>query len=52
MLHPQVVRNLENALRSADPEVHKLFLAAFGDVVLDPKYLQNDEAIQHVSYSV
>ena len=48
---PQVVQNLEKALLSADPEVEKLFLAAFGDVVLDPKYLHGDEAVQIVSAS-
>ncbi len=48
---PQVVKNLEQALASADPEVEKLFLAAFGDVVLDPKYLHGDEAVQIVSAS-
>lgn len=48
---PQVVKNLEQALASADPEVEKLFLAAFGEVVLDPKYLHGDEAVQIVSAS-
>jgi len=46
-----VVKNLEHALASADPEVEKLFLAAFGDLVLDPKYLHGDEAVQIVSAS-
>lgn len=48
----KVVQNLEKALASADPEVEKLFLAAFGDVVLDPKYLHGDEALQieHSTY--
>ncbi|DBA70459.1 TPA: hypothetical protein ACH3X2_011865 [Trebouxia sp. C0005] len=47
-----VVKNLEQALASADPEVEKLFLAAFGEVVLDPKYLHGDEAVQieHSTY--
>jgi len=49
-LWAQVVRNLENALASGDPEVEKLFLKAFGDVVLDPKYLHGDDAMQQVSH--
>lgn len=46
----QVANNLENALASADPEVEKLFIGAFSDVVLDPKYLENmSEETQAVS---
>lgn len=38
-----------NALSSGDPEVDKLFIAAFSEVVLDPKYLNNmDEDLQNV----
>ena len=37
----QVAKNLGNALASGDPEVDKLFIAAFSQVVLDPKYLNN-----------
>ena len=44
----QVVKNLENALASADPAVEKLFLAAFTDVVLDHRYLHGDEDLQQV----
>ena len=45
----QVASNLENALASADPEVEKLFIGAFSDVVLDPKYLTSqDENLQAV----
>ena len=46
---PQVLHNLENALATGDSQVEKLFLDAFGDVVLDPKYLQPDEALSQVT---
>lgn len=45
----QVAKNLGNALASGDPEVDKLFIAAFSEVVLDPKYLNNmDDELQSV----
>ena len=45
----QVAQNLSNALSSGDPEVDNLFIAAFSEVVLDPKYLDNmDEELQSV----
>ena len=45
----QVAENLGKALSSGDPEVDKLFIEAFSEVVLDPKYLNNmDEDLTHV----
>ena len=44
----QVVRNLEKALNSKDPQIDELFYSAFGSVVLDPKFIDADEALRQV----
>ncbi|KAL3149323.1 hypothetical protein ABBQ32_002131 [Trebouxia sp. C0010 RCD-2024] len=50
--YDEVLRQLGNALKSGDPEVDKLFVAAFSEVVLDPKFSEPDEELQaeHSTY--
>ena len=42
-----MAQNLDRALSSVDPEVQTLFISAFSEVALDPKYLSVTDQPDH-----